>query len=260
MTPPEAAPETAQPSSEASAAAEPPFDGPTWEDDETGVTLLLRALFALVAGGLLLWSQWHSEAAGNPGALWREWVWLAVLANFVMPLGVVWLFFGQTLRTPEWIKNPRHNAWGYGWNWRALKRHLAFGLLALLVMLPLLWLQARDVSAREFYRNTYLPPMPDARAVAGVVLGLVVYLFCWEWFFRGFLLFGMAQGVGAPAAIVLQAALFMAAHAGKPAPEVWSSGLGGLILGVVAWREKSFVPAFCAHALIHLAWLALLFR
>ncbi len=83
---------------------------------------------------------------------------------------------------------------------------------------------------------------------------LILYMFCWEWFFRGFALFGMAQGLGFIAAIALQAVIFGFAHMGKPPVEMWSAFVGGLVLGSLAWREKSFFPAFLIHALIHVSW------
>ena len=71
-----------------------------------------------------------------------------------------------------------------------------------------------------------------------------MYLFCWEFFFRGYLLFGFAQTVGWRA-VVLQAIPFGIMHYGKP--EFAVSFMGGLILGILAYRAKSFLPAFVLH-------------
>jgi membrane protease YdiL (CAAX protease family) len=69
----------------------------------------------------------------------------------------------------------------------------------------------------------------------------------------------MAQGVGGVGAVLLQALLFGWAHHGKPPLEFYSSFAGGLVLGIIAWRQKSFAVAFYTHALVHIAW-ALLVR
>jgi membrane protease YdiL (CAAX protease family) len=72
------------------------------------------------------------------------------------------------------------------------------------------------------------------------------YFFCWEWFFRGFLLFGLARGCGRWA-ILLQAVPFGFFHWGKPAPEIAGSFIAGLILGELALRARSFLPCFALH-------------
>ena len=71
-----------------------------------------------------------------------------------------------------------------------------------------------------------------------------MYLFCWEFFFRGYLLFGLARSFGI-AAIALQSVPFGIMHWGKP--EFLLSFVGGLILGCLAYRAKSFLPAFIVH-------------
>lgn len=71
-----------------------------------------------------------------------------------------------------------------------------------------------------------------------------MYLFCWEFFFRGYLLFGLSRSFGA-FAVVLQAIPFGIMHWGKP--EFVLSFAGGLILGALAYRARSFLPAFVLH-------------
>ena len=73
-----------------------------------------------------------------------------------------------------------------------------------------------------------------------------MYLFCWEFFFRGFLLFGLSRSIGWWAVIV-QAAAFGLLHFGKPGIEVAASFGAGIILGIMALRAKSFVPCFVLH-------------
>lgn len=237
------------------AAATAPYVEPTWEDDETGATLILRALFALLATGFLAYAQWRAPEnwIGPIGQNWGRWVWTSAVCNFVLPLGVVWLFFGQGLTHQSWLKKQKHNAWNYGWSFRAWKRHLVFALVGWLVFLPFLIYFSRQPEMRAAYA-TYLPPLQSAGDWLFLVGTLLIYMFCWEWFFRGFALFGMAQGLGFVAAIVLQAAIFGLAHMGKPPIEMWSAFAGGLVLGTLSWREKSFLPAFLIHALIHISW------
>jgi membrane protease YdiL (CAAX protease family) len=229
----------------------PEAGGPTWEDDETPATRGFRAAFALVAGGLLLYAQWRFPY--TPSQNWTRWIETSLLFNFLIPLLLVWMFFGQGLTKQTWMRDQKNNAWSYGWSWSNWGRHALFALGVTALMALPMWFASRDASTRLAY-NIFLPPTDSPNQWALVLSTLVLYMFCWEWFFRGFLLFGLAQGFGVVAAIGVQAILFGLAHAGKPAPEFWSSFLGGGALGVICWRERSFVPAFFVHALIQVVW------
>jgi membrane protease YdiL (CAAX protease family) len=89
-----------------------------------------------------------------------------------------------------------------------------------------------------------------------VVMGL--YFFCWEFFFRGFLLFGFAKGkrVGLLAAIILQTIPFTLLHwslspgASKPLAETLGAALGGPLLGYLALRTRSFYYGYLIHWLM----------
>ena len=80
------------------------------------------------------------------------------------------------------------------------------------------------------------------------------YMFCWEFFFRGFLLFGLQKSfLKTWGAVIVQALVFMLLHwsldpsASKPMAEVFSALPGGIILGILALRTRSFVYGFLAH-------------
>lgn len=81
-----------------------------------------------------------------------------------------------------------------------------------------------------------------------VVMGF--YMFGWEWYHRGFLLFGLKKWMPTWAAVAVQAVLFMALHWGKPPAEVASSLPGGILMGVLALRFGSFLPCFLLHFLV----------
>ncbi len=230
---------------------------PTWEEDENHATAALRSAFVLVSGVFLLWAQWRAPI--SPAQQWGRWVANSVVSNLILPLGLVWFFLAQGVRYQDWLVNQRHNAWNYGWKFLPPRRHLLFALACWAVLLPFLW----HFSGLPEVRSGYVPYLAipyNPRDWAFLISTLVLYMFCWEWFFRGFLLFGMAQGFGAIAAIVLQAVLFGFTHIGKPPIEMYSAFAGGLVLGIVCWREKSFAPAFYTHALIHVTWTVLLCR
>jgi membrane protease YdiL (CAAX protease family) len=83
-------------------------------------------------------------------------------------------------------------------------------------------------------------------------LMMVMYMFAWEWFFRGYLLFGLRKIMPTWAAAIVQALPFFILHLGKPPAELWSSLAGGLLLAPVALRYKSFLPCFLMHYFISL--------
>lgn len=121
---------------------------------------------------------------------------------------------------------------------------IAAGLYA--VMLPLLVIASRIPAFQVYY------PIQKQAAYSWAYLAYFeltygFYLFTWEWFYRGFLTFGLAQRLGAVTAIVLQAIAFCLMHVGKPVPEVAGSFIAGLALGALAIRGRSFLPCFALH-------------
>ena len=94
----------------------------------------------------------------------------------------------------------------------------------------------------------------NLRALLYYELAMGFYMFCWEFFFRGFLLFGLQKTwLGTWGAVIFQALLFMLLHwswqpgASKPGLEVLSALPGGIILGILAIRTKSFLYGYIAH-------------
>lgn len=73
-----------------------------------------------------------------------------------------------------------------------------------------------------------------------------MYLFCWEFFFRGYLLQGLYRSIGW-FAVLVQAVAFGLLHWGKPGLEIAASFGAGVILGIIALNAKSFVPCFVLH-------------
>lgn len=70
-----------------------------------------------------------------------------------------------------------------------------------------------------------------------------------EFFFRGFLLFGIARKVGAYA-IVIMAVPYCMIHFGKPVPETLGAIGAGMILGTVALRTRSIYAGILIHVAV----------
>ncbi|HEX5324230.1 MAG TPA: CPBP family intramembrane glutamic endopeptidase [Capsulimonadaceae bacterium] len=150
------------------------------------------------------------------------------------------------------------------------RQGLKWAGIAWLAMLPLLIFTATRPDFQTYYgeslsqalgygaRYAYSPYLRPHVAPAGLLyyeMGTGFYLFCWEFFFRGFLLFGLARArfIGPIGAIVLQAIPFTLLHwslvpaASKPPLEIASAFFGALALGALAWRTRSFVYGFLVH-------------
>ncbi len=130
---------------------------------------------------------------------------------------------------------------------QAFDPRTGWGLAAVMVavMLPIVWFAA----GRQEFQNYY--PI-DRRALQGWQFAIYFwavygfYMFCWEFFFRGFLALGLYPSWGVWA-VLAQAVAFAVMHIGKPWLEVFGSFGAGLVLGMVAVRTKSFLPCFIAH-------------
>ena len=76
-------------------------------------------------------------------------------------------------------------------------------------------------------------------------------LFASEFFFRGFLIFGLKDKLK-ESSIFIQMIPFVLVHLGKPEMETISTILTGILFGYIAYKGKSFWPAFIIHMFINL--------
>ena len=104
--------------------------------------------------------------------------------------------------------------------------------------------------AHNYPKQNPFTSAPMLMLYAEVSYGL--YLFCWEFFFRGYLLFGLMRSIGW-SAVLVQAAAFGLLHLGKPVTEQVASYGAGIILGIIALNARSFVPCFALHWLASLS-------
>ncbi len=76
-----------------------------------------------------------------------------------------------------------------------------------------------------------------------------VYMFSWEFFFRGFMLFGLEKKFG-NYSILIQTIPFAVMHFSKPLPEALGSIVAGILLGVLALETRSFIYGAAIHWLV----------
>ncbi len=148
------------------------------------------------------------------------------LLYFIAPMLVILLVFRES---------PQEYGFVLG-DWR---NGLLLTVGALVVLAPLLWVIARQPSMQRYY----------AALLADVPWKVMMELWGWEFFFRGWILFGYLRKFG-PEAIWLQAVPFALAHIGKPAAETLTTIFGGYAFGWVAWRTRSFLYPFFIHCFV----------
>jgi membrane protease YdiL (CAAX protease family) len=133
----------------------------------------------------------------------------------------------------------------YGLKLGDYKVGLKITAIFILIMLPLVWI----VSSFPEFSKTY-PHLPDAKNSWKVFLifecGMLLYMFAWEFIWRGFMLFGLEAKFGYYS-VLIQMIPFLILHNGKPAPETFGAIIAGIALGVLALRTRSFLYCVIAH-------------
>jgi len=174
------------------------------------------ATLTVVSTTLLILDKYHSFTSSKP--LDRTLLYLFI------PLLVIALVFRE---------NPKNYGFQLG-DWRVGLTLTASGII---LMTPILWWLTRSNSGMQSYYDGYL---------AGLPWNTFLDLLGWEFFFRGWLLFGYARKFGSDA-LWLQAVPFAIMHVGKPEIETLSTIFGGFAFGWIAWRSKSFLYPFLIH-------------
>lgn len=82
-----------------------------------------------------------------------------------------------------------------------------------------------------------------------VLRGLLFYS-AWEFFFRGFMLFGLRKYCGDWIAICIQTVPSCLWHIGMPTGEIFSSIIAGILFGILAIRTRSILWVFLLHYFI----------
>ena len=157
--------------------------------------------------------------------------WDSLLFYLALPLLLLALF----------RRSPR----AYGFRLGDWKRGLGLTLGGWVLLAPILWLVASGADFRAYYTEYW-----SVHGALGTLAFVVQDLFGWEFFFRGLVLFTLADLMGGDWAILLQAIIFTLAHQGKPQLETLSCIVGGSAFGWVAWKTGSFYYPFLIHLFV----------
>lgn len=130
------------------------------------------------------------------------------------------------------------------------------GLRLAALALPFLLLAAYAGSSDPAVQAEYplAKSAADSLPVLLTVEGLyLLYYLGWEFFFRGWMLFGLEKPYGAAAAVLIQTIPSVLVHIGKPPAECFASIAAGLIFGYAAWRTRSIFYPLLMHASVGIA-------
>jgi len=128
-----------------------------------------------------------------------------------------------------------------------------FGLKAFLVLAPVFalasYLSRNDpefVAEYPLFKGAAISPA----AFISHAFSYLLFYTGWETYFRGFMQFGLRQTLGDWQSILVQTALSCIVHIGKPAGEVYSSVIGALVWGIIAFRAQSIFFVILMHWLL----------
>lgn len=144
----------------------------------------------------------------------------------LVPMAAGWLLF-------------RDKPWDYGlragrWRWAIAVTPACLAAMALILD------GASNLADFRSYYHRYALDWPE------LLLDTALYMFAWEFLLRGYMLFGLERSIGRNA-IFVQAIPFVLLHLGKPFLETLACIPGGLILGYIAYKTRSFLPCFIIH-------------
>ena len=125
-----------------------------------------------------------------------------------------------------------------------------FSLKALLVLLP--------VMVALTYPNARVPQFmaeyPFDRGAGSSSAAFIshagtylLYYVGWEFFFRGFMQFGLSGALGDGNAILVQTLASCLIHIGKPAGEIYGAIVAGLLWGFIVFRTRSLWAVLVMH-------------
>ncbi|MCD4657854.1 MAG: CPBP family intramembrane metalloprotease [Planctomycetes bacterium] len=122
--------------------------------------------------------------------------------------------------------------------------------LFILIMLPVFYYVAHSDAFKNSYPSDY--SARDSIEVFWIItFSYLVYFLGWEFIFRGYFLMALKDRIGVVPAILFQMIPFAAMHINKPPLEAMSSIVGGVVLGILVIRVRSFWPCIIIHWVLH---------
>ena len=223
-------------------------------DWQTATVLLFAALAVILQMNYGDRGFFRREVAplltDSPTALhgWIWWFGMQGVLGFILPVAILRFGFRNSLSDM---------GLGAG-DWRLAVR---ISLLYLPLVVIGTWFLSDSTAFTDNYPH-YAPAARDWGVFFVYEAFFLFYWIGWEYLWRGFVLFGTARTFGVMA-IFVQTVPFALMHYEKPMPEALLSIVGGVALGALVWRSRSFwiaVPIHAAQMMILDFWCSLRIR
>ena len=127
---------------------------------------------------------------------------------------------------------------------------IKFFIMIPLLVVPVLYFATDTPGIRAEYPLAKSLLTDRSHLLVYELLYVLLYYVAWEFYFRGFLLFGLKDRFGAFNAVLIQTISSCLVHIGKPESEIAGSILAGIVFGLIALRTKSIWYVFVLHATV----------
>jgi membrane protease YdiL (CAAX protease family) len=188
-----------------------------------------RAAVILISSTLLLVTSRYHTILGDDTLS-------SFVFYFLIPVGIVVLVLRE---------DPRRFGLSLG-DWKKGAILTALGIVFMAVVIAGL---GRMEEFRSYYSLSSFR-FSQQREMVEFALRQLVYMFSWEFIFRGFMLFGLRERLG-PLAVWIQAIPFAIMHVGKPELETLSTIFGGAAFGYIDLESRSILPSVIIHWAIY---------
>jgi len=155
------------------------------------------------------------------------------------------LFYGVIpIATIILFKEPLKN---FGITFGKVKKVIIYSIVVSILLAPIIFVGSLLPSISNYYMSVTITSF---ESFVSSELRIGFFMFFWELFFRGFILFGLFNRIG-NSALPIHAVPFALFHLGKPDIEVLASFFAAILFGIIALKSKSFLPAFIIHWIVH---------
>ena len=198
---------------------------------------------------VIYWYHGSAENFGNyfPGFLSHP------LYNFYSYLWQFFSFFLLTFIIPSIIIKYqfKRSLMDFGFGLGDIKCGSKILIIAIpLLVVPLVFIGSKMPDIRAEYPLSKLIFTRHDLILWHELTYFLFYYLAWEFFFRGFLLFGLRKPFGGMNAILIQTISSCLIHLGKPEGEIIGSIFIGVLFGTIALKTRSFWYVFILHASI----------
>jgi membrane protease YdiL (CAAX protease family) len=204
------------------------------------IAIIVLMVLKIYEGDRTFWEQHFSSGVTDEQLYrWYKWLYhhLATLVLFALiPMLIITTQFKEKLRDFGWQLGD----WKFG-----LKATLITGV----IMPFMVYNSSLKPHHFDFYHSNFPLDMATSSVAMFALWGLsyLPHYLGWEFFFRGFVQFGFAKKYGVFMALMFQVLLTALMHIGKPEVETWGAVLGGIYMGLLAYRTKSIAWPLAFH-------------